>query len=64
MINFPVGAKPGAIDSDTLLSLDLLDGPIAIIPGLIAIGFYLQYRLTKERHAEIQEQLRQRHSSS
>ncbi len=64
LINFPAGAKPGTIEPAIIFKLGLVDGPIAIIPGLIAIGFYLQYHLTRERHSQIQAELKERHLSS
>jgi Na+/melibiose symporter-like transporter len=63
LIRFPAGAEPGSIDSSIVFKLGLVDGPIAIIPGVIAISFYLQYNLTRERHSQIQAELRQRHGS-
>ncbi len=57
VIAFPVGAEPGTVDSGTLFNLGLVDGPLAVIPGVIAIFFYLRYRLTRARHAEIQAEL-------
>lgn len=64
VIEFPVGAEPGSVDPDTVFKLGLVDGPIAVIPGFIAVGFYTQYKLTRKRHAEIQEQLRLRHQQN
>jgi len=61
LIHFPVGAEPGTVATGTVFKLGLLDGPIAIIPGIIAIAFYLRFNLTRERHAEIQAQLLARH---
>jgi GPH family glycoside/pentoside/hexuronide:cation symporter len=61
VIAFPVGADPGTIDPDTIFKLGLIDGPLAVIPGVIAVGFYLQYNLTRSRHAEIQAELAARH---
>ena len=61
VIEFPVGAEPGTVDADTLLYLGLVDGPIAVIPGFIAVYFYTRYRLTRGDHAAIQAQLRERH---
>ena len=61
LIRFPQGAEPGSIDPDVIFNLGIVDGPIAVIPGLLAVLFYLQYGLTKDRHAEIQEELRERH---
>jgi GPH family glycoside/pentoside/hexuronide:cation symporter len=60
VIEFPVGAEPGTVDAETLFNLGLVDGPIAVIPGIIAVFFYLQYSLTRKRHSEIQEELAQR----
>ena len=60
-IDFPVGSAPGTVPEETLFQLGLLDGPIAIIPGIIAIGFYLQYNLSRKRHKKIQEELINRH---
>jgi Na+/melibiose symporter-like transporter len=62
LIAFPVGAAPGTVPAETIFKLGLIDGPIAVIPGIVAIGFYLQYRLTRERHAEIQAELAARAS--
>jgi len=64
LIRFPAGAEPGTIDPDIVFKLGLVDGPIAIIPGVIAIAFYLQYSLTRERHTQIQAELQRRHYSS
>jgi glycoside/pentoside/hexuronide:cation symporter, GPH family len=60
LINFPVGAEPGTVDEDMLFKLGLMDGPVAIIPGAIAIFFYLQYQLNHKRHDEIQVELSKR----
>lgn len=60
VISFPVGAEPGTVDPETLFKLGLVDGPIAVVPGVIAVFFYLQYNLTRKRHTEIQEELAQR----
>ncbi len=60
VIDFPVGAEPGTVDPDTIFSLGLIDGPIAVIPGVIAVFFYLKYRLTRARHEEIQAELERR----
>jgi GPH family glycoside/pentoside/hexuronide:cation symporter len=60
VIDFPVGAEPGTVDADTIFNLGLIDGPVAIIPGIIAVFFYMQYNLTRARHLEIQAQLEAR----
>ena len=59
-INFPVGAEPGTVADTTLFQLGMLEGPISVIPGIIAIFFYLQYNLSRARHAEIQAELSER----
>ena len=60
VINFPVGAEPGTVPADVVFKLGLIDGPIAVIPGIVAVFFYVRYNLTRARHAEIQELLRAR----
>ena len=60
-INFPVGAEPGTVDADMLVKLGLIDGPIAVIPGIFAIYFCMQYHLGRKRHDEIQAELNERH---
>jgi Na+/melibiose symporter-like transporter len=57
VIDFPVGAEPGTVNPDIVFRLGLIDGPIAVIPGIIAVFFYLKYRLTRARHEEIQAEL-------
>ena len=61
LIHFPQGSEPGTVDPDVIFNLGVVDGPIAVIPGLIAVFFYLQYGLTRDRHAEIQRELREQH---
>ncbi len=60
VIDFPVGAEPGTVDQEIIFKLGLIDGPIAVVPGVIAVFFYLQYNLTRERHAAIQARLQAR----
>ncbi len=60
IIAFPVGAVPGTVDAGTILKLGLIDGPIAVIPGAIAVFFYLRYNLSRARHEEIQAALSER----
>jgi Na+/melibiose symporter-like transporter len=61
VIDFPVGAEPGTVDAETIFKLGLVDGPIAVVPGAIAVIFYLKYNLTRKRHEEIQNALAKRH---
>jgi GPH family glycoside/pentoside/hexuronide:cation symporter len=60
VIGFPVGAEPGTVPAETVFNLGLVDGPFAVIPGIIAIFFYVRYTLTRARHAEIQAELQAR----
>lgn len=64
VIAFPVGAEPGTVDPKTVFNLGLIDGPLAVIPGVIAVAFYLQYNLTRSRHAEIQAALSVRYAEN
>ena len=60
IIDFPVGAEPGTVDPEIIFRLGLIDGPVAVVPGVIAVFFYLRYNLTRRRHTEIQAQLKAR----
>ncbi|HJP50740.1 MAG: MFS transporter [Pseudomonadales bacterium] len=63
VIQFPVSAEPGSVDAEKVFQLGLVDGPIAVIPGGIAVFFYLKYKLTREKHAEIQTALVKRRAA-
>ncbi len=54
LIRFPVGAEPGTVPADQVLYIGLLEGPIAAIPGLLSVVFYLRFNLTRAKHKEIQ----------
>jgi Na+/melibiose symporter-like transporter len=56
-IGFPAGAKPGQVTSEVVFRLGLLVGPLAAIPGIVAIFFYVRYAITRQRHLEIQREL-------
>ena len=56
-IEFPTNAVPGEIAHETIFKLGLIDGPFAMIWGLIAAFFYARYKITKESHATIKEKL-------
>ena len=60
VIEFPSGVSPGEVPDSVLTQLGLLDGPIAVIPGLIAIYFYSRYTITRQQHAEIRRALEAR----
>jgi Na+/melibiose symporter-like transporter len=56
-IEFPTNAVPGEIAHETIFKLGLIDGPFAMVWGLIAVFFYARYKITKESHATIKEKL-------
>ena len=56
-IAFPENAVPGEIPEETIFNLGLIDGPFAMIWGLIAVFFYARYQITKESHSKIKERL-------
>ncbi len=64
LIQFPVGAEPGTVPAEQVIQIGLIEGPLAAIPGVIAIAFYLRFNLTRARHKEIQAALAARHASS
>lgn len=62
VIEFPSGAAPGEVADDILMQLGLLDGPISVVPALIAIYFYSRYTITRREHAEVRLALNARHA--
>ena len=60
LISFPENAKPGEVAADTIWWLGMIDSPISIIPGLIAVAFYAQYRISRKQFEETQRQLQLR----
>jgi Na+/melibiose symporter-like transporter len=62
-IGFVPGSTPGNVDADVLYRMGVLDGPIAVIPAILALFFYGAYRIDKQKHAEIQAELDRRRAS-
>jgi Na+/melibiose symporter-like transporter len=60
IIEFPVGKAAGKIDPDKIYALGLLDGPFAMVWGLIAAAIYAGYQLDERRHSQIRAQLAER----
>ena len=52
-IEFPTNASRGSIPDDMVWNLGFIAGPGTSIFSLIALGFYLMYRIDHSRHAEI-----------
>jgi Na+/melibiose symporter-like transporter len=63
-IHFPKAAKPGAVPDQTLFELGVLNGPLAVLPALLAIFFYAHYHIDRRRHAEIQAALAERRKAA
>lgn len=64
IIEFPQGVEASQIHPDKIYALGLLDGPFAMIWGLIAACIYAGYRIDRAYHANIREQLQQRANNS
>ena len=41
----------------------MIDSPITIVPGLIAAGFYAQYRINRKQYDETQRQLQSKRAA-
>ncbi len=66
LISWPRGAhvKTAAdVPPETLVHLGMVYGPVVAAFGLVSIWCYTDYRLTRERHAEILEDLARRRSA-
>ncbi len=59
-ILLPPKSVPGEVSVDIIFRLGVVDGPFAMIGGVIAGIVYLGYRIDKTAHAEIREQLKRR----
>ncbi len=53
VIEFPERAVRGEIPAETVWNLGLIAGPATSIFSLLALGFYLRYRITHRRHMQI-----------
>ena len=62
-IGFPENAIPGELSSEMIFNLGILDGPFAMIWGLIAVIFYYRYGINRKYHAEIQAKLKLKKSA-
>jgi Na+/melibiose symporter-like transporter len=63
-IEFPTGAVPGSVDADKIFALGVIDGPFAMVWGLVAACFYAGYRINRKYHEDIQRQLAERAAAS
>ncbi len=53
VIQFPIGAAPGAVDAGTLFNLGTVYGPMLGVFVVFTVYCLTHYRLTKGRHEEI-----------
>jgi Na+/melibiose symporter-like transporter len=63
-IRMPTGAIPGELESDILVRLGIMGGPVMAIAAFISLFVYSKYDLSKERHQEITNLLQQKTQSN
>ena len=63
LVRMPVGAMPGKLDPDVITRLGWVY-LLGCVGALTAIFFYAQYRLSKDDHARIREELDSRRAAS
>jgi Na+/melibiose symporter-like transporter len=59
-VMLPPKSVPGEVSGDVIFRLGIVDGPFAMVGGVIAGIVYLGYRIDKVAHAEIQKRLNER----
>ena len=59
-IDFPKDAKPGLVDEEIIWWLGFIEGPTTIAAGLVAAGFYAQYRINKDKYQATKDALARR----
>ena len=59
-VMLPPKSVPGEVSGDVIFRLGIVDGPLAMVGGVIAGIVYLGYRIDKVAHAEIQKRLNER----
>ena len=64
VIDFPEYATRGEVPAETIWNLGLIAGPATSIFSLLALGFYLRYRINHRRHAEIVAALQARRDAA
>ena len=62
LISFPEHARPDTIDPEVLTRLGWVNGPLAILPGLVAVIFYMKYSITKADHAATRAEISRQRS--
>ena len=64
VIDFPEYATRGEVPAETIWKLGLIAGPATSIFSLLALGFYLRYRINHRRHTEIVAALQARRDAA
>ena len=64
VIDFPTYATRGEVPAETIWNLGLIAGPATSIFSLLALGFYLRYRINHRRHTEIVAALQARRDAA
>lgn len=60
VIGFPVQAGAGSVPAEKLTQLGLLNGPMMAVVMGFGVVYFMRYDLTRARHAEILQTLRER----
>lgn len=63
LIAFPAQAEPGAIPADKLTELGLFNGPMMAMVMAVGVIYFTRYDLSRQRHAEILQTLRERNAA-
>ena len=63
-IAFPAQAQPGGVSQEILNRLAWVNGPISLIPGLLAVLFYARFNISKAKHAETRAQIEARQAAA
>lgn len=63
-VMLPPGSVPGEVSEDVIFRLGVVDGPLAMIGGIIAAFVYFGYRLDKSTHQQIRRLLEARADGS
>ena len=60
VIEFPARATVETLTEDQIFALGLIDGPFAMVWGLMAAVLYAGYRIDKNHHADVQAKLKEK----
>jgi len=60
VIGFPAKAVVGEVDQQVIFELGIFEGIISVLPVAGAIFFYGRYKIDRDRHQQILQQLSER----